>query len=520
LTTEETDRLYIRALRFPDSQIVRNQLKQEKDQIRPVLIEWLLQDPQYKSWQDGNEVCLLWIKGGAGKGKTMMTIGIIDKLLCQSNEASLVTYFFCRNADCELNTLVAIIKGLIFQLIGKEESLKKCLRKHWDKMQHSAEYFMSWRNLWHIFLEMLAQCKISRVYILVDALDECQDDGICDFLRAIVRNGLHYPRKLKWLFTSRPLDSAERELLGGHDQAQVNLELNSDNVSESVRAYIIEKVRELDRRAKYGEALRQKLENELTKRAEGTFLWVGLACKKLENIPRHEVISMIQDLPPGLTSLYSRVFKQLQTGHPTDVKACTRLLNVMNLAYRPLSLGEVASVSGPTIEETDVITLVDRCASFLKRRENHVEFVHQSARDFLKGEIGQSLLDLHDTFGHNELVLSCLNYLDQHLKANLMHLPQPYSTKGSLTSLEYGNRHAVLESLDYAATFWVQHLSDAESASPVKKGSARDRAVYPFIKKNLLEWVECLSLLERLPYAVGALQTLEILGKVSRNCFY
>jgi hypothetical protein len=227
-TPEEIDRHCIYALQCPDSRFVKNKLKVNKDKLLPQSIEWILQDPQYKSWQNGNEVCLLWVKGGAGKGKTMMSIGIIEELSQPQYESTIVTYFFCQNADYELNTLDAIIKGLIFQLVNQQVALMECLRRRWDIISgRFEEDVTSWRTLWNILLEMLERCKCRRIYLVVDALDECQDDGMADFLKLIVRNGLDRPTKLKWMLTSRPLESAERELLTGHDQLQVSLELNS-----------------------------------------------------------------------------------------------------------------------------------------------------------------------------------------------------------------------------------------------------------------------------------------------------
>lgn len=115
--------------------------------------------------------------------------------------------------------------------------------------------------------------------MVVDDLDECQDDGMGDLLKLIVRTGLDQPSKIKWLLTSQPLDSAERELLTGSDQVGVNLELNQKHLSEVVRTYIASKAVELDHRHHYGLALRQKVEAELAAKAEDTILWVSLDAK-------------------------------------------------------------------------------------------------------------------------------------------------------------------------------------------------------------------------------------------------
>ena len=124
--------------------------------------------------------------------------------------------------------------------------------------------------------------------MVIDALDECQDDGMADFLKSIVRKGLDHPAKIKWMLTSRPWDSAERVLLASHDQVQVSLdeELHSQSVSGAVKAYITYKVEELGRLHRYGPTLKSEVETELTERSEGTFLWVSLVCKSLERVCR------------------------------------------------------------------------------------------------------------------------------------------------------------------------------------------------------------------------------------------
>ena len=465
---------------------------------------------QYSNWRYGNDISLLWIKGGAGKGKTMMSIGLIEQLSLPQDAATVVTYFFCQNADYELNTLEAIVKGLILRLVNQQKELKEPLRRRWDTVnERFNEDVTSWRTLWDIFLEMLEYCKCQRVYVIVDALDECQDGGMADFLKRLVRTGLHHPSKIKWLLTSRPLDSAERELLAGSDQVLVSLELNSKHISEAVKTYIAFKMDELDRRWSYGPTLHLKLEAELTKKAEDTFLWVSLVCNQLEKLHRDEVLTTIQDLPPGLNDLYHRVLNQLSSGEYAVVNGCMRLLKVMMLAYRPLDMAEVGSVTGLSDQLVTVEALVNRCASFLKMRGSDIEFVHQSARDYLAGKNGQSILDSYEYYGHGEIALSCLSHLSQRLKVNLVDLPRPDSTR------ELMERNKLVASVDYAATLWVQHLDGAQQTSLIQNALAEQGVVGTFLRTKLLEWLECLSLLDKLPRAIEALKTLTDIADVS-----
>lgn len=516
-TNHEIDRNCIRALGCPDSWAVKNRLKENKDKLLPQSIDWVHQDPQYKSWQDGDEVCLLWIKGGAGKGKTMISIGIIEELL--RKESTIVTYFFCQNADYTLNTLEAIMKGLILQLVSQQTALMQSLRSRWDTINNRFDVDVnSWRTLWNIFLEMLEKSKCQRLFVIVDALDECQDDHhMADFLKLIVRNGLDHPAKIKWALTSRPLDHAESQLLAGHEQVRVSLELNSKFVSEAVKMYISSRAQELNILHRYGEALKREIQTELTNKAEGTFLWVSLVCKKLESVCREEALFTIQSLPPGLYPFYDQAFRQLSTqiGETANVRRCMRLLKVMMLAYRPLRLEEVDSVTALTCGEDAISALVHQCASFINLQDRSIAFVHQSARDWLAGE--QSIFDTYDLFEHHDISLACLAYLSKWLKENFFELRRPDSTIESLKNVKNVERRALLASMDYAATFWAQHLEHAERTL-IRSQITEKGVATIFLQENFLQWVECLGLLEKLPQATEALKALTKLAKVSLMC--
>jgi hypothetical protein len=490
-------------LRCPDTLAVKNRLKENKDKLLHKSIDWILQDSQYLNWRDGDDVCLLWVKGGAGKGKTMMSIGLIERLSYPQDESTVVTYFFCQNADYELNTITAIIRGLILQLVNRQNELKESLRRRWDtENARFNEDITSWRTLWKVFSEMLHQCKCPKVYVIVDALDECQDDGMADLLKLIVRTGLDQPSKIKWLLTSRPLDSAERELLAGPDQVLVSLELNSKPITDAVKSYIAFKVDELNRRCNYGPTLRQKIQAELIEKAEDTYLWVSLVCKRLESVHRDDALTTIQDLPPGLHPFYNRMFNQLNKGEPALVRGCMRLLKAMMLAYRPLNVEEVGSVAGLSDQLVVIEACINRCASFIKGRGTDIEFVHQSARDYLTEKDGRSILDSHKYYGHGEIALNCLSYLTEQLTVNLIKLSRPDSTWKS------AEKNALMASVDYAATFWVQHLECVKRTTLIQNALAEHGGVDIFFRTKFLEWLECLSLLDRLPRAREALSTL------------
>ncbi|KAH5617544.1 hypothetical protein HBI23_254240 [Parastagonospora nodorum] len=512
-TIDDLNSACLHALRCPHTLDVKIRLK-AKDKLLYKSIEWVFQDAQYVRWQNEEGVSLLWIKGGAGKGKTKMSIGLIEQLerpLGSHKQPPVMAYFFCQNTNYELNTIEGIIKGLILCLVNQKKELYGPLRHQWDNDKRQfREDLTSWRALWSIFLDMLHRCKSQRIYVVIDALDECQDHDMATFLQLVVQTGFN--SKVKWLLTSRPFDSAGRELLNASDQVMISLESNSGHISKAVKSYIAEKVVWLDHRDRYGPALCKQLEAKLTEKAEDTYLWVSLVCNRLDGVGRANVLAKIKELPPGLTPFYRQIFDKLREGEPAVVEASVRLLKVMLSAYRPLREEEVSSATGLPLEDVEIDLLIDRCASFVRKQGESIEFVHQSARDYLAQEACIPLSS-YGSWAHREIALSCLRYLSQRLKVNLVNLLRPDSERGSMKRLPDKAEKGPLDIVDYAATFWVQHLADAMPDALIADALGDQGEVVAFLRAKLLEWFECLSLIDQLPRAIEALKALAAAAK-------
>ncbi len=113
-------------------------LQERKDYLLADSYKWILDNPEYKDftdWHHGNPKRLLWIKGDAGKGKTMLLIGIVRELTAQLEthyDQAHLSYFFCQGTDDSLNTATAILRGLIWMLLRQDKSLIRHLDKFKD----------------------------------------------------------------------------------------------------------------------------------------------------------------------------------------------------------------------------------------------------------------------------------------------------------------------------------------------------------------------------------------------------
>ena len=134
---------------------------------------------------------MLWIKGGAGKGKTMLLVTITEQLRSQTRldhptANSSLSFFFCQNTNDRLNNAVAVLKGLIYLLLVQDVSLVSYLKSDCDRMgkgifdatNNNANAFDALSN---VLRQMIQHPRSETVYLAVDALDECED-GLPDLL--------------------------------------------------------------------------------------------------------------------------------------------------------------------------------------------------------------------------------------------------------------------------------------------------------------------------------------------------
>jgi hypothetical protein len=85
---------------------------------------------------------------------------------------------------------------------------------------------------------MLQDPSLKRMYLIVDALDECESE-LSQLLDLIVRSASDSSSQVKWLVSSRPRLDIEQRLRLEKDRIELDLEKNvQDHVSYAVNAYI------------------------------------------------------------------------------------------------------------------------------------------------------------------------------------------------------------------------------------------------------------------------------------------
>ncbi|KAL7941032.1 cytochrome cd1-nitrite reductase-like protein [Trichoderma barbatum] len=328
-------------LRPTDPREDKKRIQQTKGWLLKESYDWVFENESFKQWRDDGQNRLLWIKGDPGKGKTML---LLDK-----SAKTLLSYFFCQGTDSRINKATAVLRGLIYLVI---------------KHKHAGKDLFLGLNAWvalsDIFENILQDPIVKDVINLVDALDECDTDSakLLDFITQHASLP-HYPKKLESHVSNGILS--------------LELKANAESISQAVDTYIGHRVSGLHS-IQHNQSLKDKLRDALKQKADGTFLWVSLVMKELEDVQSWDVLEVVQDMPMDLTAVYRRMIEQIRKQRRGNAKFCWKILSTVGMIS---DLPKEISEHGESISK-----LVAMCGSFLTIREDTVYFIHQHADIF------------------------------------------------------------------------------------------------------------------------------------------
>jgi hypothetical protein len=450
----------------------------------------------------------------------MMMIAIIEELTKRlkagTSEPRSLAYFFCQNTDQRLNTTAAVLRGLIFMLIGQQTTLIHHLRKRYDE---AGDSFLQGPNAVYALLDLLFNLlqdpELPPIYLMIDALDECDAD-IHQLIERITRRQSS-SGKINWIMTSRN-EPAFKQRLEHNSQLHTSLELNSTHVARAVGNFINHKVDELTRWKQYSSELSAYVKDSLVQKADGTFLWAALVCKALKDVATWKTRSIIEKFPPGLEPLYERMMAQLRSGgDEEDVALYERMIRSITLVYRPLSLAELPVLArlpeelhgNPEIIED----LISRCGSFLTVRQNTVYLVHQSAKDYFTTGRGKRIFPTGQPVEHAEITTLCFKLLMDTLKGDICDLRKPGI---SIDEIDTSTVQRCLPlTTQYACLYWFDHLRQAFDDSFFRENGL----FHVFYQHQLLSWLEALSLMKKLSDGISMILQLDAMLDVRRYIY-
>ncbi|PVH74235.1 hypothetical protein DL98DRAFT_658902 [Cadophora sp. DSE1049] len=395
--------------------------------------EWIKTNKLYNSWIHSHSQ-LLWLSGGPGKGKTMLSIFLAEELERTAKDSQ--------------------------DLLQLRPKLFDHILLDFEIQRSSLFTSSSFETLWRIFETMVRDLVIGTTYCILDGLDEC-DEASSEVLlwkfKALFSAKFSESSAchLNLIVVSRNLPDFIRDVLSGFPCIRLDTDADSE-VTNDIHRFIEVKVDELSAAHRhYPERLRGHIKEVFRSRAQGTFLWVGIVAKELWGRKPTEVEKALDLFPPGLDELYARMLFQIDINRR---ETAAKLLRWVVMAVRPLSLSELRAAIEPAVQHPTILSpdevikdQVSFCGYFLTIKEEEVGLIHQSAKDYLLRETPNvnpelEVFRVKKEVGNLEIARKCLDCLQSRalaggkvdLRTNFSHLKE-------------------FPLLRYAAIHWPEH---------------------------------------------------------------
>lgn len=247
-----------------------------------------------------------------GFGKSVLVSSIVEKLK-EEPDSRIVLFFFCKTGDDGTQRAGSILRNLIFQIYEKTRDspevyaqcakvITKVQNSNKTKRGEMVEYSKSVKNLKQI-LEEVIRIFGKRVFVVIDALDECKDRKSEDLLAAL-QGLVESDLNIKIILASRPETDIEEFM-----QDISRVEVNQGSNSVDIKAYLVKELKKLsclkprDRKI----ACRAIIE-----RSGGMFRYANMQIDRLRQPWRPPLKNHLDALPIGLEASYRQIFAQIK----------------------------------------------------------------------------------------------------------------------------------------------------------------------------------------------------------------
>ncbi|KAJ7772269.1 hypothetical protein B0H16DRAFT_167196 [Mycena metata] len=216
---------------------------------------WLLAEPRFQDWK-ASAGRTLWCPGIPGAGKTVLTSMVVDHFAaaeCENNTIG-VACVYLNHKEADNHTPSRLLAGLWRQLV-LDRDIGSLAAKLYSQHQEKRT-FPSLEEVVDVLRSSLD--VFSRVYVIVDALDECPEAQRWIFLRHLAALG----PTVNLMITSRPHITPE----ASHRNLDI-LEIRA--IDEDVRTYADARIEHSPRLSKHVQAVPELRLEILSKIVDG-----------------------------------------------------------------------------------------------------------------------------------------------------------------------------------------------------------------------------------------------------------
>jgi nucleoside phosphorylase len=439
----------LKALLVADGDVVPNNTR-----ACPETCNWILDHAAFRDWKNAQSItATLWIKGGPGCGKSVMSSFVVEELQRHfvSDEESLhpvpgrtvVARHFCGDKNDPRHASTSILKSLLYEILSQDQALLQRTLLPLLQIEDPAvseqggplntQMFELFEFLKKTLEAVANDPTIAAIYFIVDGLDRCGVHAL-EFLQLINQGpGLFNGKaSLRCLISSRPSDFLNRNM-----QPQCIIDLSKEN-RQDINTVVKLRMKDLQELYRFPDDLRDRIEELLRERSDGMFLWLSLVLDRLRDLTIWDemiVKEKLQSIPFDVNAIYSNVLEcARKESDETASRLQTLLMWVYLAAEPPLKVDQIQIVwalqdgdkSMEDVKGKHQFLKLDTIRKYIRecwstlivlRDDDTLWLSHQSVKDFLRHLFSGHGQEQMPAYGitvqeaHERMASTCLTYL-------------------------------------------------------------------------------------------------------------
>jgi len=428
--------------------------------------------------------------------------------------------FFCSRDFQDRRNLELIFPTLAIQLARKYTKFRSILVPL-IQSDPGVAYESLCNQMEKLIVQPFKESSISTV-IVIDALDECEDEEPASAILSVLGRLASQIPQVKIFLTGRPeqciCEGFHLPLVTKITDTFVLHEVKPEQINSDIQLFFKNSFTELvNHRSGLGDWPTKEQLGQLCGRAAGLFVYAAATVKFIDDNkrnPRDRLDILLQSKKIGaregksLDSLYTSILQEAFGNDLEDDSKTCSILGAVILATNPLSPSAIAILLGFNVD--DVFPRLSSVNSLLILQDVHrpVRPFHKSFPDFITDptRCTNQRFYISPPDHHLELLVNCLNLMNQILEKNMCQLPDAVANS-DVSDLKERIEKYIDPALQYACLSWHMHLVDADT-TPAHVPTITP-TLHQFLETKFLFWLEVLSVLESVRNAVDALQVTQ-----------
>ncbi|KAF8856206.1 hypothetical protein BDZ45DRAFT_705761 [Acephala macrosclerotiorum] len=427
---------------------------QQSDYIgrrQPGTGQWLLESAAYQEWLEGQKQTL-FCPGIPGAGKTIITSIVIEELTThfQFDKKVGIAYLYLNFRQQDDQKAKDLLASLLKQLTVHRSSLSRAVKELHErhKKPRTRPSFDEISKALHSI-----STEYSRVFIVIDALDECKSVDGCRtrFLSEIF--SLQAKQGVNVFATSRFIPEITEKFDKGSP-----IEIRASD--EDVQKYLDGQMFILPGFVDRSPALQEEIKTAIIKAVDGMFLLAQLHLKSLvgKTSPK-KVRDALKKLPTGSEAYdyaYQNAMERIERQAVDEKELAMQVLSWIVCAKRPLKTTELqhalaVEIDEPELDEEnfpEIENMVSICAGLVTVDEDSeiIRLVHYTTQEYFERTQKDWFVN-----AESDITIICVTYLSFRV----------FESGYCQTDEEFEERLRSNWLYDYAAHNWGHHASKA-----------------------------------------------------------